>query len=215
MAAASLTAMTARRIACITEKGEGDMGRKTPVHQDAQLREAWWDLYRTGEHETAFDIDDSHKLDFLQTVYNGLYGELADKHAKQQQIVAWGFTLLSGGGFISLTISNPLAVERVIALSISLAFLTFALARTMSFLSEDRMSIARQLDRIHQIMGTFQKDFYCKGTTLFDPVWYGWGFDRERDVNWRLSRIYQVVLWVLFATDVLILMNKAGLVSIL
>ena len=187
------------------------MGVKPPIHKDVQLRKAWWNLYRTGEYEMAFEIDDTHKLGFLHTVYEGLYRELADKHTRQQQIVAWGLTILSGGGFISLTISDNLALEGAVAFSISLAFLTFALVRTIGILSEDRMSIARQLDRIHQIMGAFKKDFYCRGATLFDPLWSGWGFDEQRDVNWQLSRVYQVVLWVLFVTDVVILMNKAGL----
>jgi hypothetical protein len=190
------------------------MSEKPPVRQDTQLREAWWDLHQTGEYERPFDIDDGHKQDFLQTVYDALYGELADKHARQQQIVTWGFTILSGGGFISLAILNTLAIGEAIALSIALASLTFALARTLGLLAEDRMSIARQLDRVHQIMGVFEKDFYCKGTTLFDPLWCGWGFDKKRDSNWRLARVYQLVLWVLLATDVLILLNRAGSISI-
>jgi hypothetical protein len=193
---------------------EAHVSKKPLVYQDAQLRKAWWNLHRTGEYQTAFEVGDPEKLDFLRAVYGELYGELREKHARQQQIVAWGFTILSGGGFISLAISDTSAMEAVIAFSVSLASLTFALTRTIRFLSEDRMSIARQLDRIHQILGAFREDFYCKGTTLFDPIWYGWGFDKRRDVNWQLSKVYQVVLWLLFATDVLILMSKAGLISI-
>ncbi len=75
------------------------------------------------------------------------------------------------------------------------------------------MSIARQLDRMHQIMGVFKKDYYAKGLTLFDPIWSGWGFERDRDVNWRLSRTYQIVLWAILITDVLLLLNKAHVIS--
>lgn len=190
------------------------MTEKLLVHEDARLRETWWKLYESGEYETAFTIDESDKLDILKTLYSSLYSELKDKHSRQQQVVGWGFTILTGGGFFALVLSNALTLVGVIIFSVALAFLTFSVTKTIRFLSEDRMSIARQLDRIHQIMGVFKTDFYCKGTTLFDPVWYGWGFDEERDSNKDLSKIYQLVLWVIFASDVLILVNKAGLIAI-
>lgn len=159
------------------------------------------------------EIDNSNKLDFLETVYGELYSELREIHSRQQQVVTWGLTLLTGGGFVTLVLSNTLAVEGSIIFSIALAFLTFALTKTLGFLSEDRMSIARQLDRMHQIMGVFKKDYYAKGLTLFDPIWSGWGFERDRDVNWRLSRTYQIVLWAILITDVLLLLNKAHVIS--
>lgn len=181
--------------------------------KDGQLRKAWWNRQQNGEHEIMLEIDNSNKLDFLETVYSELYSELREIHSRQQQVVTWGLTLLTGGGFVTLVLSNTLAVEGSIIFSIALAFLTFALTKTLGFLSEDRMSIARQLDRMHQIMGVFKKDYYAKGLTLFDPIWSGWGFERDRDVNWRLSRTYQIVLWAILITDVLLLLNKAHVIS--
>lgn len=190
------------------------MDKKLLVHEDDKLRESWCKLYETGEYETVLVIDESDKLDILKAVYGGLYSELRDKHSRQQQIVAWGFTVLTGAGFITLTISNTLSLTGAIIFSIILALLTFVLSRTIRFLSRDRMSIARQLDRIHQIMGIFEKGFYCKDTTLLDPVWYGWGFDKTRDANWKLSGFYQLVLWVIYGLDVLLLINKTGLIAL-
>jgi len=189
------------------------MSEKLSGLQDDRARKTWWNLRET-EVEITFGIEDSEKFDLLKTVYSSLYSELRDKHARQQQAVAWGFTLLTGGGFVTLAFSNTLSLVGAIVFSVSLAFVTFALTRTISILSADRMSIARQLDRIHQIMGVFRKDFYCRGTTLFDPVWRGWGFDPERDVNARLGKVYQVVLWTVFASDLIVLMDKAGLIEL-
>lgn len=190
------------------------MSEKLLFHQDSQMREAWWKIYKTGEYEIPLEINDANKLDFLKTIYGNLYGELRDVHARQQQIVGWGFTILTGGGFITLALSNSVSLVGVIIFSIALTFLTIALTRTLSFMSEDRMSIARQIDRMHQIMGAFKKDFYCKETTLLDPIWYGWGFDKGRDANWDLMRFYQLVLWVILVSDVLVLVNKAGLIAL-
>ncbi len=190
------------------------MSKASSLHQNDNTREAWWQIHRTGEYVSLLEADNSDKLDFLKAIYDGLYSELRDIHSRQQQVVAWGFTILTGGGFLTLLLSNSLKIEGATLFSIALALLTFTLTKTIDFLSEDRMSIARQLDRIHQIMGAFAKDTYVKGTTLLDPIWYGWGFDKNNDVNWRLSRIYRVVLWFIFFTDVLILMNKAGVIAI-
>jgi hypothetical protein len=188
------------------------MNKNLLINQDSQLQQSWWNFYKTNQYETSFTIDESDKLDILKTLHSSLYGELRDKHSRQQQVVAWGFTILTGGGFITLVISDALSMLGVIIFSISLAFLTFALTRTIGLLSKDRMSIARQLDRIHQVMRVFEEGSYYKGGTLFDPVWYGWGFDEARDANWELSKYYQMVLWIIYVSDVLILLNKAGLV---
>lgn len=190
------------------------MSKQTlPPQKDPKLRDAWWQLYQSGEYSVLFETTNSDKLDFLKTIYNELYGELRDVHSRQQQIVAWGLTILTGGGFLSLVLADTLSIIGSLLFSIGLGVLTFALTKTIWFLSEDRMSIARQLDRMHQIMGAFTKDFYIRDTTLFDPIWYGWGFEKEYDVNWKLSRTYRVVLWTIFVTDVLILLNKAAVIS--
>ena len=72
-------------------------------------------------------------------------------------------------------------------LSILLALFTMVLHQTLFHLSEERMSIARQLDRIHQIMGAFEDGYYYKESTLFDPAWKGFGFDPNRDANYKLT----------------------------
>ena len=190
------------------------MSQISSSHRDNKAREVWWRLHQTGEYLSMLEINNSDKLDFLKTIYNGLYSELRDAHSRQQQVVAWGFTILTGGGFLTLALANTLRLGGSVILAFALALLTFALTKTISFLAEDRMSIARQLDRIHQIMGAFTKDVYVKDTSLLDPVWYGWGFDKNHDVNWRLSRLYQIVLWGIFVTDVMLLMGKAGVISI-
>lgn len=149
----------------------------------------------------------------MKIIYSNLYSELRDVHARQQQIVTWGITILTGVGFAILSLSSTLKIDGSIIFSIALALLTLALTKTMDFLSEDRMSIARQLDRIHQIIGAFTKDSYVKDTTLLDPIWYGWGFDGNRDSNQRLSQTYKTVIWAIFVADFLILIGKAGIVS--
>jgi hypothetical protein len=191
------------------------MSQISSSHHDNKTRDVWWRIHQTGEYLSMLETNNPDKLDFLKTIYNGLYSELRDTHSRQQQVVAWGFTILTGGGFLTLFLSSTLRIEGSVIFSFALALLTFTLTKTINFLSEDRMSIARQLDRIHQIMGAFTKDLYVEDTTLLDPIWYGWGFDKNHDVNWRLSRIYQIVLWCIFALDVLLLIDKAGVISIL
>ena len=185
------------------------MTKNKPAVLSEEMKEAWWKIHEDGKFQLEFEIDQSMKPGFLSTIYSGLYSELRDIHSRQQQVVAWGFTLLAGGGFFTLIITNSISLVQSVIFSIILGILTYILTETLSFLSKDRMSIARQLDRIHQIMGVFTKDQYVKGTTLFDPVMYGWGFDKERDVNWRLSQIYKIVLWVVFLIDVILIFIKA------
>jgi len=78
------------------------------------------------------------------------------------------------------------------------------------FLSEERMSIARQLDRIHQLIGAFEDGFFYSEGPLFDPVWRGWGLHPKRDTNTRLGRFFTVFLWAAFVGDVFILALLAG-----
>lgn len=184
------------------------MTKNRPAILSEETRKAWWKIHQDGEFQLEFEIDQSMKPGFLSTIYSGLYSELRDIHSRQQQVVAWGFTLLAGGGFLTLIITNSISLLQSVIFSAILGMLTYILTRTLGFLSEDRMSIARQLDRIHQIMGVFTKDQYVQGTTLFDPVWYGWGFDKERDVNWRLSQTYKTVLWVVLIIDVILIFIK-------
>lgn len=182
-------------------------------HQDDSLRKTWWRLHETAEHIANIEVNNSEKLEFLKMIYTNLYSELREVHTRQQQVVTWGVTILTGVGFAILALSNALKIGGSIIFSIALALLTLILTKTIDFISEDRMSIARQLDRIHQIIGAFTKDFYAKDTTLFDPIWYGWGFDRNRDSNQRLNQIYKMVIWAIFVADFLILIGKAGVVS--
>ena len=174
-----------------------------------EARSMWWQIHETNDLQNELNIDNSIKINFLTTIYNGLYGELRDTHTRQQQVITWGSTVLAGGGLLTLIISNAVSIPQKIIFAIALGLLTFILTRTITFLSEDRMSIARQLDRIHQIMGAFTKDYYVNGTTLLDPIWYGWGFDKDKDINWRLIRIYTYVLWAIFLVDVILLFTKA------
>jgi len=185
------------------------MTKNRPAILGEETRKAWWKIHQDGEFQLEFEIDQSMKPGFLSTIYSGLYSELRDIHSRQQQVVAWGFTLLAGGGFFTLIITNSISLLQSVIFSAILGMLTYILTRTLGFLSEDRMSIARQLDRIHQIMGAFTKDQYVQGTTLFDPVWYGWGFDKKRDVNWRLSQVYRTILWIVFVTDVVLIFIKS------
>lgn len=190
------------------------MSQKVLPHQDNGLREAWWGIHRTGECTGVLTVDNADKIGFLKTIYDGLYAELRDIHTRQQQAVAWGMTILTGGGFITLVLSGKPSPLGTVVFSMGLAALTFVITKTLNFLSEDRMSIARQVDRVHLLMGVFMKGYYVVDNTLFDPSWYGWGFEKSRDVNWRLSRLYQIVLWGIFAIDVIVLLNKAELIGI-
>jgi hypothetical protein len=70
------------------------------------------------------------------------------------------------------------------------------------------MSIARQLDRIHQIFGAFKYGMYCEKTSLLTPMYYGWGFEPESDTNHRHARAYAVMLWMLCVIDWLIVALK-------
>nr|NJM04758.1 hypothetical protein [Desulfobacula sp.] len=133
------------------------MSQISSSHQENKTREVWWRIHQTGEYLSMLETNNPDKLDFLKTIYNGLYSELRDVHSRQQQVVAWGFTILTSGGFLTLFLSSTLRIEGGIVFSFVLALLTLTLSQTISFLSEDRMSIARQLDRIHQIMGAFTK----------------------------------------------------------
>jgi hypothetical protein len=177
----------------------------------SELRNRWWELHQANNIQSAIELDPSTKLEFLKMIYQGLYAELQSIHSSQQQIVGWGFAILSGGGFLISIGSDQLSWIVVILLIAILGGLTYVATSTIRFLSEDRMSIARQLDRIHQVAQTFKTDVYVRETTLFDPIWHGWGFEPKNDVNWKLARSYQVVLWLIFAIDVALLVNSLGL----
>lgn len=170
--------------------------------QFEELRTKWWQTHQSGNVHTVMSLDDNTKLEFLKMIYQGLYSELQSIHSSQQQIVGWGFAILSGGGFLISTGIGELSWFSAVLLIGVLGGLTYIATSTLRFLSEDRMSITRQLDRIHQISQAFKADVYAKGTSLFDPIWYGWGFEPKRDVNWKLSKSYQIVLWLIFTIDV-------------
>ena len=75
-----------------------------------ETRKAWWKIHDDGEFQLEFDVNQSMKPGFLTTIYSGLYSELRDIHSRQQQVVAWGFTILTGGGFLTLIITNSISL---------------------------------------------------------------------------------------------------------
>lgn len=158
---------------------------------------SWWDLRMTTV-SPALAHDDIEKRTNLNLIYAALYAELRDKDSRQQQAVTWGITALAGGGMLTATLKDLQELSGLAAalLAVLLGSLTFVLHKIILSLARDRMSIARQLDRMHELMQVFEPKIYYKESSLFDPVWRGWGFDLKRDVNYRLSKLLLAVLWV-------------------
>jgi hypothetical protein len=152
------------------------------------------------------EFDGKNKIAILTTVYNALYSELRDKDGRLQQVVSWGFTLLSGAGIFALqSLPTPKtmlpAVSIVIGAQLMLGLVGVWLSWTIRALSTDRMSIARQLDRIHQVFGVFKYGMYCQDTTLFSPMYYGWGLNAKFDANHGHARAYTTMLLILCVID--------------
>jgi hypothetical protein len=172
-----------------------------------QKRVSWTRVKDMPAIERLIDAD---KRGSLSAIYSGLYTELIDKDARQQQAVTWGVTILAGSGLIGVvTGSSSIQPISAVFIGILLALVTGILTRLIRFLSEERMSIARQLDRVHQIMGAFEDGYFYREGALFDPVWRGWGFDPERDANTRIARFFVLFLWAAFAADVFVLLTLA------
>jgi hypothetical protein len=64
------------------------------------------------------------------------------------------------------------------------------------------MSIARQVDRVHRVMGAFSKGYYYEESMLLDPRWYGWGFEPGNVSNVALGRKYTLLIWSLCGLDI-------------
>jgi hypothetical protein len=101
-----------------------------------------------------------------------------------------------------------LTVAVVFAAFLILVVVGYWLHRTILALSTDRMSIARQLDRIHQIFGAFKYGMYCEETSLLTPMYYGWGFEPKFDASHQHARAYAMMLWILCLIDWIILTLK-------
>ena len=180
--------------------------------QSDDPRKVWGDCKDASSLQRCFRED---KQTLLTTIYSALYGELRDKDGRQQQAVTWGLTILTGSGLAGMFTGSPkLSKSVAVMLCVLLALFTLVLHRTLFFLSEERMSIARQLDRIHQIMGAFEDGYYYKESTLFDPVWKGFGFDPVRDANYTLTQFFVTVLWIAFVVAVLVLFYQAGIIQL-
>ena len=168
--------------------------------QSDDHRKIWWDAKDASSLQRCFRDD---KQTLLTTIYSTLYGELRDKDGRQQQAVTWGLTILTGSSLIGMLTGPRLSPSVAALLCVLLALLTVVLHQTLFHLSAERMSIARQLDRIHQIMGAFEDGYYYKESTLFDPVWKGFGFDPDRDANYKLTWFFVKVLWIALVVAVL------------
>lgn len=171
-------------------------------------RMAWWE--QQGRSLGNPPEDKERDKSYLLAIYSALYAELRDKDARQQQAVTWGITILAGGGLMgSLLKEGPFAVQTAMLAVAVLGLLAWVLSSIVLALAEDRMSIARQLDRIHELMGVFDAGRYYPAASLFDPVWRGWGFDRQRDVNYHHSKRFAVVIWIVFTLDAALLIVSA------
>jgi hypothetical protein len=175
-------------------------------------RDIWWKLQQQSLSRS-IDVSDADKRSFLGTVSNALYAELRDKDSRQQQAVTWGVTILAGGGLLSATLKDvqQLSLVTVLPLATILGLLTWVLDRIILSLAEDRMSIARQLDRVHEVLGVFDEGYYYGESSLFDPIWRGWGFDTKRDANYQHSQKFRVVIWIAYAFVILLL---AGAIAV-
>jgi hypothetical protein len=171
----------------------------------------WWDAKDVSSLQRCF-INDKQTL--LTTIYSTLYGELRDKDGRQQQAVTWGLTILTGSSLTGMLAGPTLSPSVAAMFCVLLALFTLVLHQTLFHLSTERMSIARQLDRIHQIMGAFEDGYYYKESTLFDPAWKGFGFDRDRDENYTLTWFFVKVLWIAFIVAVLVLFRLARIIPL-
>ena len=167
---------------------------------------SWWDLQKRSLTQTV-EMNDVDKRSFLNLIYPALYAELRDKDSRQQQAVTWGVTILTGGGILSAALKDAqqLSLTTTLFLIALLGVLAWVLDRIVQSLADDRMSIARQLDRIHEVIGVFDSGYYYSEGSLFDPTWRGWGFDPARDVNYQHSQKFRAIIWVAFVLDALVL----------
>lgn len=118
-------------------------------------RKQWYEL-KEDKIRPNFEKD-SLKSEFITVIYSQLYSEVREKEKSQQQLVTWSITMLTGSSFVSLISKlheNNLAIFILILV---LLLGTWILTSGIISLAKDRMSIGRQLDRIHKVMETFKK----------------------------------------------------------
>ena len=178
-------------------------------HEDKDLRREWFDIW-SQNIDIAAEGEET-KSTFLGAIYAQLYSELRDKERNQQQLVTWALTILTSSGLFSMLLTEEGDLFPAAVFSFMLLGATWILTDGIRALVDDRMSIGRQLDRIHRIMGGFTKGYYYAESMLFDPIWYGWGFEPERDSNVLLGRRYRALIWALCVFDIVIVFSKSAM----
>ena len=175
-------------------------------HENEELYCEWSEIW--SKNVDISSQNENVKPGYLSTIYNQLYSELREKEKNQQQLVTWALSILTGTGFFSLILKTKSDTISTIVFALMLIVVTWILCKGIQALVADRMSIGRQLDRIHRIMGGFTKGYYYSHSTLFEPSWYGWGFEPDRDSNFQLGIKYKFLLWILCIFNILLLFTK-------
>lgn len=184
-----------------------------------EASQAWSNLGAEFSLNTKWADDNvSAKQAFLIAMYNNLYSELRDKDTRVVQVVAWGITGLSATILTTLlsassgpaitTYGARILTGVVIGFTLTLGLLGYHIAN-------DRAAIARQLNRMHQVMLAFTPGAYYGGntfpyTTIFNPSWQGWGHKKFRDANTLVGLIYGVLLVAVAIAAILLIWGREG-----
>ncbi|MDV6375897.1 hypothetical protein [Deinococcus arenicola] len=180
----------------------------------AQL--SWLDMGTQEDPGTEYSLDDSGaRQAALFVMYNALYAELRDKDTRTKDVVTWGVTGLTGSVFLG-ALSNYKDLTHTGSNAQILAVVVFCgvLCLTIIRLAEDRASIARILNRMHQVMGVFKNGVYVKNSTLFPPNWRGWGHNTWRDEVYWQSRIYVILLILIALAAIAMVLGLSDRISI-